>query len=70
MAKKSSEKKSEELSQELLDILACPVCKGDLDYAKAKSVLHCHKCRYNYPVKEGIPIMLPPDENDEGWYDK
>ena len=69
-AAKTSSAKSEELPKDLLDILACPMCKGDLDYYKVKCILHCAKCRYNYPIKEGIPIMLPPDENEDGWHDK
>lgn len=47
------------LKKELLDILACPKCKGDLDYDKKKSRLVCSKCRLRYGVLEGdIPNML------------
>jgi len=47
-----------ELSKKLLDVLACPKCKGDLDYEKAKQRLACRKCRLAYRIEEGIPIML------------
>jgi uncharacterized protein YbaR (Trm112 family) len=47
-----------EISNELLEILACPVCKGDLEYNKEENKLICHKCRLKYPIREGIPIML------------
>jgi len=46
------------ISQELLDILVCPSCKGDLDYKKEPEQLICGKCRLAYPVKDDIPIML------------
>jgi len=48
----------EELSKKLLDVLACPKCKGSLIYEKAKSRLVCRKCRLAYRVEAGIPIML------------
>ncbi|PIU21512.1 MAG: tetraacyldisaccharide 4'-kinase [Candidatus Diapherotrites archaeon CG08_land_8_20_14_0_20_34_12] len=48
----------EELSKELLDVLACPQCKGDLDYNKKDQKLICKKCKLAYRVEEGIPIML------------
>lgn len=43
---------------ELLEILACPKCKGDLELATDKSGLICHACRLKYPIEEGMPIML------------
>jgi len=49
---------SEELSKKLLDVLACPKCKGDLRYENAKSRLTCKKCKLAYRVEDGIPIML------------
>ena len=47
-----------ELSKKLLDVLACPKCRGNLRYDKAKSRLICKKCRLAYRIEEGIPIML------------
>lgn len=46
------------LRKELLDVLCCPRCKGDLDYQPEQSVLICRKCGIRYPVKDDIPIML------------
>jgi uncharacterized protein len=47
------------ISEELLKIIACPKCKGDLEYIKGKEeFFDCHKCKLRYPVKEDIPVML------------
>ena len=42
----------------LLDILACPLCKGPLDYDKAAAELICKHDRLAFPVRDGIPVML------------
>jgi len=46
------------LSKELLDILACPKCKGDLEYDEKNNKLICNSCRLKYDIKDDIPIML------------
>jgi uncharacterized protein len=46
------------LNQRLLDILACPKCKGDLEYDVKDEKLICHSCRLKYSIREDIPIML------------
>jgi len=46
------------LSKELLDMLCCPVCRGDLIYMKESSELLCRGCKRAYPVRDDIPIML------------
>ncbi len=46
------------LKKELLDILACPKCKGELEYDTKNEMLICHDCRLKYYIKEDIPIML------------
>jgi uncharacterized protein len=46
------------LSPELLSILVCPKCKGELEYRESESALLCLKCRLRYAVRDGIPIML------------
>ena len=46
------------LSPELLEILVCPKCKGDLEYRTAPESLVCQACRLVYAVDDGIPIML------------
>jgi uncharacterized protein YbaR (Trm112 family) len=46
------------LKKELLEILACPKCKGDLVYKETETFLVCEKCRLMYQVKDDIPVML------------
>jgi uncharacterized protein len=46
------------ISKELLDILACPKCKGDIYLNEAWDGLICEKCKLIYEIKEDIPIML------------
>jgi uncharacterized protein len=46
------------LSRELLDILVCPKCKGNLEYREAEGALLCQACHLRYPVRDDIPIML------------
>ncbi|MFH0860245.1 MAG: Trm112 family protein [Candidatus Altiarchaeota archaeon] len=48
------------LDKKLLDILACPKCKGDLEYVnnKKEHYLTCHACKLKYRVEDDIPIML------------
>mgnify|MGYP001627111873 CR=1 FL=1 len=46
------------LSKELLEILACPKCKGDLLYDEKRNILICKSCGVYYPVEEDIPILL------------
>ena len=46
------------LSPELLSILVCPACKGDLVYAATEGTLTCNACRLRYRIEDGIPVML------------
>jgi len=46
------------ISEELLSILACPKCKGDINLNEKKDGLTCKACQVIYPIREGIPIML------------
>ena len=46
------------ISQELLDILACPRCKGDIRRNAAGDGLICDACRLVYEIRDDIPIML------------
>lgn len=46
------------IDKKLLEILACPKCKGDVKYSPTKSGIICEKCKLIYPVNKGIPIML------------
>ncbi len=46
------------ISQELLEILACPKCKGNIRLNDAKNGLICDNCKLEYEIKDDIPIML------------
>jgi uncharacterized protein YbaR (Trm112 family) len=46
------------ISKDLLDILACPQCKGDIRLNEQGDGLICDACRLLYPIKEDIPVML------------
>ena len=46
------------ISKELLDILACPKCKGEIHYNDTKDGLICDNCRLLYEIRDDIPIML------------
>ncbi|VAX21118.1 FIG002473: Protein YcaR in KDO2-Lipid A biosynthesis cluster [hydrothermal vent metagenome] len=46
------------IDKQLLDILACPKCKGDLALTQAGNGLVCDPCRLEYEIKDDIPIML------------
>jgi uncharacterized protein len=55
---------------ELLEILCCPVCRGTLTLNVGTrngeeietGALRCAACRVDYPIEEGIPNLLPPNE--------
>ena len=44
---------------ELLKLMACPVCKSDLDFLRDENKLVCKKCFRLYSIEDGIPIMIP-----------
>ena len=46
------------ISKELLDILACPKCKGDVRLTDKQDGLVCQACKLIYPIKDDIPVML------------
>ena len=46
------------ISQELLEILVCPLCKATVRLKPDGSGLKCEKCHRVYPVKDDIPVML------------
>ena len=57
---------------DLMDLLRCPVCRGELtlkvtEQQKDEIVrgsLTCAHCHVDYPIEDGIPDLLPPDERD------
>lgn len=46
------------ISQELLSILVCPLCKAPVHLKADQSGLKCEKCHRVYPIKDDIPVML------------
>jgi len=50
------------IDKELLEILACPACKADVELKDNKIV--CKKCGKIYPVRDGIPVMLIDEAED------
>jgi uncharacterized protein len=60
------------MKRTLMDILCCPVCKGDLalrvDKEDEKEILegglYCAACKVDYPIHEGIPNLLPQNQRD------
>ncbi len=60
------------MKRELMDILACPLCKGELKLSVEEEneqeivtgSLYCQKCHERYPISETIPNLLPPDQRD------
>jgi uncharacterized protein YbaR (Trm112 family) len=46
------------INKDLLEILCCPKCKGDIRLNETEDGLICDACKLMYPVKDDIPIML------------
>lgn len=57
------------MKRDLMEILACPLCKGPLkltveeedEKEVIKGSLHCESCSVTYPIEETIPNLLPPE---------
>jgi uncharacterized protein YbaR (Trm112 family) len=60
------------MKRKLMDILVCPMCKGELKLTVEEEneeeivngSLHCAKCKVEYPITDTIPNLLPPDQRD------
>ena len=52
------------ISQDLLDILVCPLCKANLDLVNDDSGLKCGECTRVYPIRDDIPVMLPEEARE------
>ena len=60
------------MKRNLVDILACPVCQGDLELNVAEEneieivsgSLRCPRCKVDYPVRDTVPNFLPPEWHD------
>ncbi|GAH19318.1 unnamed protein product [marine sediment metagenome] len=50
------------IDKELLEILACPICKSEIHLKGNKLI--CRKCRKYYPIRDGIPVMLIDEAKD------
>ena len=62
------------MNKKLMRILACPVCKGELEYIKKNDEMLCQRDGLAFPVREGIPVLLDVDarkvESSEKSYQK
>lgn len=60
------------MKPDLLEILRCPVCRGELELTSrseasgeiVSGTLRCSRCSVDYPIEDGIPDLLPPNERD------
>jgi uncharacterized protein YbaR (Trm112 family) len=60
---------NQNMKREIMDILVCPMCKGELELKIDEEneteiitgSLYCRKCDVGYPISEGIPNLLPPE---------
>lgn len=52
------------MDRRLLDIIACPVCKGELVVVEEKQELVCKFDRLAYPIREGIPVLLESEARE------
>ena len=55
------ERRIDSVDPQLLEILVCPLTKGPLEYGAAKQELISRKAKLAYPIRDGIPIMLPEE---------
>ncbi len=55
------ERKPLEIDPKLLELLVCPLTKGNLTYDRERNELVSRLARLAYPVRDGIPILLPSE---------
>jgi uncharacterized protein YbaR (Trm112 family) len=55
------ERPASRIDPKLLEMLVCPVTKTALEYDAARQELVSHAARLAYPIRDGIPIMLPDE---------
>jgi uncharacterized protein YbaR (Trm112 family) len=55
------------VEQKFLEVLACPICRGDLENykSKGKEFLKCKKCKKLYPIEDDIPVLLKDSAIEE-----
>jgi uncharacterized protein YbaR (Trm112 family) len=61
MTASSSDRAPGAVDRKLLDILVCPITKGPLEFDAARQELISRGARLAYPIRDGIPIMLPEE---------
>ncbi|MFM8700647.1 MAG: Trm112 family protein [Hyphomicrobiales bacterium] len=59
--RETSLEKSYRIDRKLLDILVCPLTKGVLEYDPERQELISRQARLAFPIRDGIPIMLPEE---------
>jgi len=52
------------INKELLDLLVCPKCKGEIHLAEDGKGLICNACKLMYPIEDDIPVMLIDEAKD------
>jgi uncharacterized protein len=57
---------SQDVDPRLLEVLVCPVTKGPLEYDRDKGELISRGARLVYPIRDGVPIMLPEEARELG----
>jgi len=46
------------VAKELVELLVCPDCHGQIEYKERRNLIICTKCGLHYPVRDNIPVML------------
>lgn len=55
------------VDEELLEILVCPNCRGEVEYREQEELIVCRgECGYQYPVRDDIPVMLIEEAEKPG----
>lgn len=60
----NTETPQKDVDPKLLEVLVCPVTRGPLHYDRTAGELVSKKARLAYPVREGVPIMLPEEARE------
>ncbi len=55
---------NKKLPKDLLDFLVCPDDRADLIYDEEKNILVCTKCQKEFAIENGIPVMMPSENNN------
>jgi uncharacterized protein YbaR (Trm112 family) len=66
MSETSAAAPGPQIDPRLLEILVCPVTHGPLTYDRDRGELVSHSARLAYPIRDGVPIMLPEEARELG----